>query len=90
MEAHLAEQKNMIKNVFLFRNERHMVIIKATQVWLKLCIYKGTFSMYLWFFKAVHNLVQVWDPKTGVAEEEGSETSSRKRAPGPKKEHHTT
>lgn len=33
-------------------------------------------------------IVQVWDPKTALGEEGGSETSSKKRAPGPKKEHH--
>lgn len=37
---------------------------------------------------AARQLVQVLDPKTAVGEEAGRETSSRKREPGPKKEHH--
>lgn len=39
---------------------------------------------------AAHQLVQIWDPKTVVAGEGRSEASSRKKAPGPKKERHMT
>lgn len=37
---------------------------------------------------AAHELVQIWHPKTAVGGEGGSEVSRRKKAQGPKKEHH--
>lgn len=49
-------------------------------------LYKGTFS--IWLTTAAHQLIQDWDPQTAVGEKGGSETSSRKRAPDPKRRLH--